>query len=411
MGRCRVDATQGGTCRVAMGAGVSLGVVFLWVLTAPPTLLLGYFALETALGLRRMRHRETGVADRRAAVLIPAHDEAEVIGGTVAALRSSAPGARIVVVADNCIDDTAGRARPAGAEVIVRNDTAARGKGHGLAFGRDHLRANPPDAVIVLDADCRIDAGGVARLAERACGGSNPVQAANLMVGGAGEGPQVAISNFAMMVKNLFRARGMMRLGGGGLLFGTGMAFPWSLFERLPLATSDSTEDIRLGLELAREGRLVALADNVRVTSPPAALAHSRGQRSRWEHGFLRNMASQALPLVGLGIRRGSRHLVAIGMHMMVPPLALLVAASLLALAIASVLAFFVGFWIPVLILLLAFFSATAALVAAWARGGREVLAGSDLVQVPRYILWKLPIYAAFFRRRHSEWNRTSRKG
>lgn len=397
--------------RARAGLRVTPEITLLWVLCAPPAILLFYFALETAVGLRSLPEEGVEGIAVRAAVLIPAHDEADVIVDTLAALRSSAPAARIIVVADNCSDATAERAQAAGAEVAVRNDTTARGKGHALAFGRDYLQAAPPDAVIVLDADCRIEPGGVTRLAERACRNSVPVQAANLIVGGGGEGPQIAISNFAMMVKNLFRARGMVRLGGGGLLFGTGMAFPWTLFQTLPLATSDSTEDIRLGLELARQGHYVALADDVKVTSPPAALAHSRGQRSRWEHGFLRNMAGQALPLIGLGLRRRSRHLIAIGMHMMVPPLALLVAASLLVLAIAAVLAIFLGYWLPVLILSLVFVCAATALFGAWAEGGRKVLAGSDVLQIPRYILWKLPIYAAFFRRRHSEWNRTSRKG
>src|SRR3546814_2979484 len=54
------------------------------------------------------------------AILVPAHDEADSIAPTVAALAAAAPGARILVVADNCGDATAALAREAGADVIER---------------------------------------------------------------------------------------------------------------------------------------------------------------------------------------------------------------------------------------------------------------------------------------------------
>ena len=46
---------------------------------------------------------------------------------------------------------------------------------------------------------------------------------------------------------------------------------------------------------------------------------------------------------------------------------------------------------------------------AAWACGGRSVMPARVLLQIPRYILWKLPIYAALGSRRQSDWNRTER--
>ena len=52
-------------------------------------------------------------------VLIPAHNEAGCIAATIASLRaqSSSPE-RIIVVADNCTDDTVPIARAAGVEVV-----------------------------------------------------------------------------------------------------------------------------------------------------------------------------------------------------------------------------------------------------------------------------------------------------
>ncbi len=70
------------------------------------------------------------------AVLVPAHNEGASILPTVNdILAQLGPSDRLLVVADNCSDDTADVARKAGAEVIERRDDANRGKGHALDYG------------------------------------------------------------------------------------------------------------------------------------------------------------------------------------------------------------------------------------------------------------------------------------
>lgn len=115
--------------------------------------------------------RESGVVGvLRTFVLIPAHDEAAVLPMTLAHLASEL-GARdgVVVVADNCSDDTANIARSLGAHVIERTSPDGRGKGFALDFGFDYLaREVRPDVVIVLDADCQLAPGSLRRLAASA---------------------------------------------------------------------------------------------------------------------------------------------------------------------------------------------------------------------------------------------------
>ena len=86
---------------------------------------------------------------RRIGVLVPAHNESAGLLDTLedikAQLRS---GDRILVVADNCTDDTAAIARTAGAEVTERHDPAKIGKGYALDWGLQHLSADPPEIVI-----------------------------------------------------------------------------------------------------------------------------------------------------------------------------------------------------------------------------------------------------------------------
>ena len=381
-----------------------------WLVALPLALPLLYLGSELLLGLRALRPATAAITGKtRILLLVPAHNEAQGIGSTVAALGDAVPAAEILVIADNCEDDTAAAARAAGAQVAERADPMHRGKGYALAFGRDQLVTDPPDAVIIVDADCRLMTGSAERLAARAIASGRPVQAANLLTAEGDASPLVAVSNFAMLVKNLIRARGLVRIGGGALLFGTGMAFPWPLFRTLPLATGDVVEDLGLGLWLAHQGIAVDLDDRARVTSPAAALANSRAQRSRWEHGFLRTAARQGIPMLLGGIATASRHRAALGAHLLVPPLALLMLLALAGLAFTAAAGAVGNYWLPFQILAAAFLIDVALLLAAWWRHGRGELPLKALLLIPLYMLWKIPIYIGFFTRRQTGWNRTRR--
>ncbi|MDI3299453.1 MAG: glycosyltransferase family 2 protein [Bacillota bacterium] len=89
----------------------------------------------------------------RAAVIIPAYQEAERIGETVRALRAA--GFReVLVVDDGSRDGTAERARQAGARVLRLGRN--RGKGAALTAG---LKATAGDPILFLDADLGTSAG------------------------------------------------------------------------------------------------------------------------------------------------------------------------------------------------------------------------------------------------------------
>src|SRR3712207_2531385 len=80
---------------------------------------------------------------RRFAVLVPAHDEATVIGRLLESIRAlDYPADRVDawVVADNCIDATALIADAHGAIVRERQDSTRRGKGHALQWLLEVIR-------------------------------------------------------------------------------------------------------------------------------------------------------------------------------------------------------------------------------------------------------------------------------
>ncbi|MFT3978303.1 MAG: glycosyltransferase family 2 protein [Sphingomonas bacterium] len=385
-----------------------------WLIALPLALPLLVLAVELALGLIPRSKSGTDAAGPppRAVILMPAHNECQSIAGTIAALAPAiAENMTLLVVADNCTDDTAAVSRAAGAEVIERTDPARRGKGHALAFGRDWLANDPPDCVIVLDADCMAEPGALERLARASTTLGRPVQGSNLLCPAPGDGPMVQISNFAFLIKNLIRQRGDARLGAPAILGGTGMAAPWRLFADAPLATSDLAEDLALGIHFARGGANPCFVEDARIRSAPASHADTLAQRTRWEHGFIGTARRHALPLIAEGIARMRPGLAWLALHLLVPPLALLVALGGAGLVLCGLLALAGASWLPALLIVLCLGAVMLLLVLNWAISGRDTISGATLARIPLYVAWKLPIYLRLIGRRQHEWVRTRRPG
>ncbi len=74
-------------------------------------------------------------------VLIPAHNEAEGIETTLSSIIPQLPNPNsIIVIADNCNDNTSEIAKSKGVTVLERFDQEQRGKGYALAYGVDYLK-------------------------------------------------------------------------------------------------------------------------------------------------------------------------------------------------------------------------------------------------------------------------------
>ncbi|NJN49648.1 MAG: glycosyltransferase [Alkalinema sp. RL_2_19] len=115
----------------------------------------------------------------RAAIVIPAHNEAAGLAATLAPLRQLA--IPIVLVADNCSDQTAAIGQNLGAIVLERHNPQQRGKGYAMDFAIDFLRRQPPEVVVFLDADCQIANAEVLQLIDQAVRQQSPVQSVYVM--------------------------------------------------------------------------------------------------------------------------------------------------------------------------------------------------------------------------------------
>ena len=107
------------------------GVVI--VIVCLPAILTFVWFIEVLAGCFALRNERTslvaepGIPLHKTTVLIPAHNEGAAILPTIRDVQAQlGPRDAILVVADNCTDDTAEIVRAAGAEVIVRADPARR---------------------------------------------------------------------------------------------------------------------------------------------------------------------------------------------------------------------------------------------------------------------------------------------
>lgn len=345
------------------------------------------------------------------AIVMPAHNEAPLIGR---ALRSIAPqlaaGDRLLVVADNCSDDTARIATTYGAEVLERIDSERRGKGYALDFGVRHLARNPPEIVLIIDGDCEVAANAVERLAKVCLTTERPVQALYLMHAPARADLRTRIAEFAWLVRNQVRPLGFYRLGLPCQLMGTGMAFPWSVISQAALATGHIVEDLKLGIDLAGAGTPPLFCPEARVTSCfPATERGFADQRRRWEHGHLAMIIGIAPRLFARVLVRSHPGALALAIDLCVPPLALLM---LLVFALFTGSMMFFAITKSALALGLATIAlamSAAAVLLAWHRYGRGVISLRDMACSPFYALQKVPLYLKFMSKRQNEWVRTKR--
>ncbi|NMM39126.1 MAG: glycosyltransferase [Glaciimonas sp.] len=370
------------------------------------------FATQVAIAMPAERKKHVSVSYRPSiAVLVPAHNEAAGIVATLRSIQAQLQiGDRLLVVADNCTDDTASAALANGAETIERCDPARSGKGYALDFGVRHLALAPPEVVIIVDADCLLQPGALELLACRSLAANRPIQALYLMQSPAGASLKTKVAEFAWSVKNWARALGFQRAGLPCQLMGSGMAFPWPLMEQAELASGHIVEDLKLGLDFARQGQAPLFCPEAQVTSVfPVNAQGVQSQRTRWEHGHLGMMLKEGPRLLLESLRTANRDLFALTVDMCVPPLALLTLVVLIFGLVGMALLALTGNALPWSLALINPAILGVAVLLAWARFGRSILTFRNLAYAPIYALSKIPLYLKFLVRRQVEWVRSHR--
>jgi cellulose synthase/poly-beta-1,6-N-acetylglucosamine synthase-like glycosyltransferase len=279
----------------------------------------------------------------RIAVLVPAHNEAALVARCVTSLRQQSYPAElfdIVVIADNCTDDTAARADVAGARVLVRTAPEARGKGPALRWAMDRVLERDPGlaAVVVVDADSVADQGLLRQLVAAFEQGAPVVQAEYLGSNEDGS-TRSELRTAAFLLFHRVRFGGRAVLGLPCHLVGNGMLFSREVLADHPWEAFTSAEDLEYSVDLRLAGVRPTYAGTARLVAPVVGAGRAaRVQRLRWEGGRF-HVVKTRLPLLlaaMIGQRRWS--LLDAAVDLAVPPIGLLAAGSLLGASLGVVL-------------------------------------------------------------------------
>jgi cellulose synthase/poly-beta-1,6-N-acetylglucosamine synthase-like glycosyltransferase len=362
------------------------------------------------------------IPQTRFIILVPAHNEELLLGEVLRKLASlSYPHSHyeIVVIADNCTDQTAETARNAGATALIRHDLEKRGKGQALNWAvQGPLSVWPRswDALVIMDADSVLNPDFLWFMNDLLKKGHSALQG-YYGVQNPGESWRTALMTVALAAFHFLRPLGRDTLGLPCGLKGNGMCFSRPLVERFGYPATSVVEDIELALIYLRNGVGVKFAAGAQVFGQMATTTdQADSQRKRWEGGRLPLIKNWAVPLWNEGLRDHDFAKLDGAIDLFVPPLTLLVLPTLPAwacsLLLVSLNASSLGkvaflMWSVALLSIFIYVGVGLILIRApfsvWLR----------LIAAPLFLCWKIAVYLrmtlAGGRKTPGEWIRTSR--
>jgi len=379
-----------------------------------PSIFLFFETIAASFYPKKRKHEENAclVNPVSYAVIIPAHNEEIVLPQTLSALLGQLKDPeKVLVVADNCTDQTAMLAKTFGVMVVERFDQQLKGKGYALDFGIKYLQQSQlPEVVFVLDADCELVKGNFDTIACKVKELQRPIQVTYLCSPKDSDDMRLQIASLAMLFKNYIRPLGLKMMNRSCLLGGTGMAFPHDIVNQLNFATGNIVEDTQLSLECLRIGRGPYFYENAIVESNfPVRRKAEKTQRTRWEHGHLNTIVSEVPSLVIDALKGRNADLLFLAFEIGVPPLSLLVIIQTIMSLIFICVSVVAGMVSMMIISCLPIVVLAGTVLLGWIVFGRNILPLKYIVIIPWYIVRKIPLYVKFLIRPETKWIRTSR--
>ena len=288
--------------RIGFGLWDAGSKAIVWIFFLGDVLMTGRMLFIGALAIfDRLRQRQTGIPAAAAsyqpavAVLIPAYNEEKVIVRTVrAALASTYPDRRVIVIDDGSRDRTLEVAR----EAFVKEERSGQvliltkpnsGKADALNFGLQHLREE--EIFVGIDADTVIAPSAISRLVPHFL---DPKVAA--VAGNAKVGNRVNLwtrwQALEYITSQNFERRALNTLGAVSVVPGAIGAWRTSAVREAGGYHTDTVaEDADLTMALLRRGYRVEYEDlALAYTEAPASANGLMRQRFRWSFGILQSV-------------------------------------------------------------------------------------------------------------------------
>jgi len=391
---------------------ITISVILFLILLFPLgyLLLLAIGAIRPAATLETYHHSPS----TRFMIVIPAHDEASVIRATVSrllAINYPAYLFSIHIIADHCSDNTAEVARRAGAVVHERNEGPRTGKGAALSwlFQRT-LKKEQCEAVVIFDADTRVDPEFLRVMDERLAQGDQVIQGQHV-ISNPDQSWFPALTWAMFLIDNRFQNLGRSNLGWSAKNMGDSICFRVDILLQLGWGEG-LTEDYQLRHKL--------LLNVIRIAYEPAAMGYgeapitwsrARAQRARWLRGTRDSSQQFVKGLLVEGMKRRNLAMLDGALQASFPSYSTLSLMSLILLMIQVMINYFIkhifpwpliGAWAAMVVTLLIYPLFGLALERAPVRAYIAILLG------PYFILWRTWLaFISRFRRKQVTWIRT----
>lgn len=388
-----------------------------WVLLIVFGCMLGYQLILTLFAFKTKDVEDFSTTKiRRFAVVVPAYNEEKVILKTLYSLFGLIYPKNLydlIVIADNCTDNTAKVARNLGATVLERTNPDQRGKGYALRWGFDQIinSRKEYDAIVVFDSDSLASGNFLDVMNYYLEEGKEVIQSSDLVIPQPGIWSSEAI-RIGFLLTNYVKPRGRKALGLPMGLRGNGMCFSIDLLKKYPWEAWSLTEDLEYGLQLLIKGVNIHFAPEAYVWAQmPVNAKNAESQRRRWEIGRHEVIRKYSLVFLKEAIRRRSLKFFDASVDLLMPPFVNMFLVVLIMIGVNILLTYFniiegryLIMWsslaiVGLLQLFIGLFIAKA-----------DKTLYKSLFYIPVYILWKIKVYVkAFFIGRDGTWIRTTR--
>lgn len=248
------------------------------------------------------------------AVLIAARNEKAVISQLIQSIKNQTYPSELIkifVVADNCTDNTASRAKAAGAIVFERFNNQKVGKGYALDFLLDKINKRYPmntfDGYFVFDADNLLEENYISEMNKAfSCGNRIITSYRN----SKNYGSNWVSAGFSLwfLRESQYLNRSRYLLGTSCAVSGTGFLFHRDIIERTRgWKFFLLTEDIEFTIHHIIEGEKIAYCESaVLYDEQPVKFSQSWTQRMRWAKGYIQVFKKYGMKLIKTFFINGS---------------------------------------------------------------------------------------------------------
>jgi cellulose synthase/poly-beta-1,6-N-acetylglucosamine synthase-like glycosyltransferase len=395
-----------------------LPLAFFWISGGLLLVVMAYLWFLAALSLLpKKKYDNPAKPQTRFAILIPAHNEAAVIGATLeSSEKLDYPAAlyETIVIADNCTDETAQLARAYSVYVLERKDEKQRGKGFALHWAFECLkekgRLDAYDAFVIIDADTVFEAGFLRAMDVRIRKGEMAIQGYYDVIDQESS-PMASLSYLGFSLSRNLRYKGRTRLGWSSNLLGNGMCFSKEVIKRFGWGATSIVEDMEYTVMLRLNGIKVSFAPEALVFAEiPETFKDSRIQRSRWDIGRFQVRNRYLIRLIKEAIEKRDMGCLDMAMELLIPPFSLFLVLCFSLFALFLALSFrgldhLFEMWCILL------FSLSAYIMLGLIKAKAHWKAYRNLIYAPFFLAWRVKTVAwGYFAKIGKQWIKTSRK-